>query len=151
MKKKYHEEEFMVDRDIIFAKVSSIQRCLKRIKDVTKGDPEAIEDLNVEEIVILNLQRAIQSAVDLAAHIVADEGWGMPRELRENFDLISKYKVLDKELTTRLRKMVGFRNIAVHEYESINKEILKSILRYNLKDLEEFYMSVLRFYDINEK
>jgi uncharacterized protein YutE (UPF0331/DUF86 family) len=141
----------MVDRDIIFAKVDSIQRCLKRINDVTKGDPEAIEDLNVEEIVILNLQRSIQSAVDLAAHIVADEGWGMPRELRENFDLISKNKVITKDLTKRLRKMVGFRNIAVHEYETISTEILKSILRHHLKDLEEFYMSVLRYCDINEK
>lgn len=140
----------MVDRDIIFAKVGSIQRCLKRIEDVTKGDPEAIEDLNVEEIVILNLQRSIQSAVDLAAHIVADEGWGMPRELRENFDLISKNRVITKDLTKRLRKMVGFRNIAVHEYETISTEILKSILRHHLKDLEEFYMSVLRYCDINE-
>lgn len=62
----------MVDQAIIFAKVSSIQRCLKRIKDVTKGDPETLKDLDVEEIVILNLQRAIQSSVDLAAHIGTD-------------------------------------------------------------------------------
>lgn len=141
----------MVDHDIIFAKTSSIQRCLKRINDVTKGDPETLKDLNVEEIVILNLQRAIQSSVDLAAHIVADEGWGMPRELRENFDLLSKNSVLNEDLTKRLRKMVGFRNIAVHEYETINTEILKSILRHNLKDLEEFYISVLRFCDLDEE
>ncbi len=141
----------MVDRDIIFAKISAIQRCLKRIDDVTKGDPEAIENLDVEEIVILNLQRAIQSSVDLAAHIVADEAWGMPRELRENFDLLSKNRLLSEDLTKRLRKMVGFRNIAVHEYETISTEILKSILRHHLKDLEEFYMNVLQFYDLDKE
>lgn len=141
----------MVDRDIVFAKISSIQRCLKRIKDVTKGDPESLKDLDVEEIVILNLQRVIQSSVDLAAHIVADEGWGMPRELRENFDLLSKNNVLTEDLTKRMRKMVGFRNIAVHEYETINTEILKSILRHQLKDLEEFYIKVLRFYDLDKE
>ena len=140
----------MVDRDIVFAKISSIQRCLKRIHDVTKGDPETLKDLDVEEIVILNLQRAIQSSVDLAAHIVADEGWGMPRELRENFDLLSKNSVLTDDLTKRLRKMVGFRNIAVHEYETINTDIMKSILRHHLKDLEEFYINVLRFCDLDE-
>ena len=76
----------MVDRDVVFAKINAIQRCLKRIKDVTNLDPETLENLDIQEIVILNLQRAIQSSIDLAAHIVADEGLGLPQELRENFD-----------------------------------------------------------------
>lgn len=140
----------MVDRDIAFAKISSIQRCLKRIKEVTQGKPESLDNLDVQEIVTLNLQRAIQGAIDLAAHVVADEGWGVPQELRENFDLLSKQDVLTDRLTNRLRKMVGFRNIAVHEYETINIDILKSILRHNLKDIEEFYVSVLRYYNLSE-
>jgi len=87
-------EEFMVDRDVVIAKINSIQKCLKRIREVTKLDPKSLENLDTEEIVILNLQRAIQSSIDRAAHIVADEGLGVPRELRENFDLLSQKKVL---------------------------------------------------------
>lgn len=139
----------MVDRDIAFAKINSIQRSLIRIKEVTQLKPESLEILDVQEIVILNLQRAIQGAIDLAAHTIADEGWGVPRELRENFDLLSKNKMITNELTEKLRKMVGFRNIAVHEYESINIDVLKSILVYDLKVLEEFYMSVLRYYNLS--
>jgi uncharacterized protein YutE (UPF0331/DUF86 family) len=142
-------EEFMVDRDVVIAKINSIQKCLKRIKEITKLDPKSLENLDTEEIVILNLQRAIQSSIDLAAHIVADEGLGVPRELRENFDLLRQKNVLTDELTKRLRKMVGFRNIAVHEYDTINIDILKSILQHNLKDIEEFYMSVLRYYNLS--
>ena len=134
----------MVDKDIVFAKIGSIQWCLRRIHEVTKGNPESLDNLDVEEIVTLNLQRAVQGSIDLAAHVVADEGWGVPQELRENFDLLLKNKVIDSELTNRLRKMVGFRNIAVHEYDTINVEILKSVVRDNLKDIEDFYMSVLR-------
>lgn len=140
----------MVDRDVAFAKISSIQRCLKRIQEVTNGNPESLDTLDVQEIVTLNLQRAIQGAIDLAAHVVADEGWGVPQELRENFDLLSQNDVLSDELTKRLRKMVGFRNIAVHEYETINIDILKSILQHNLQDIEEFYMSILRSYNLSE-
>jgi len=66
----------MIDKDVAIAKIDSIQRCLKRIKDVTDFDPESLESLDIQEIVILNLQRAIQSAIDLAAHVVAEEGWG---------------------------------------------------------------------------
>jgi len=140
----------MVDRDVVFAKISSIQRCLKRINDITQGNPASLENLDVEEIVTLNLQRAIQGTIDIAAHVVADEGFGVPQELRENFDLLSKNNVITDELTKQLRKMIGFRNIAVHEYDTINVEILKSIVRYNLKEIEEFYVSILRYYNLSE-
>lgn len=140
----------MVEQDVVFAKVSSIQRCLKRIRDVSQLNPDTLEDLDVQEIVILNLQRAIQGTIDLAAHIVADEGLGIPQEIRENFDLLQKEGVIPKELTLKVRKMVGFRNIAVHEYQSINVDILKSILTHNLIDVEEFYVTVLRYYNLAE-
>lgn len=140
----------MVDQDVVFAKVSSIQKCLKRIRDVSHLDPETLEDLDVQEIVILNLQRAIQGTIDLAAHIIADEGLGIPQETRENFNLLQKEGIISKELTGRLRKMVGFRNIAVHEYQSIDVDILKSILKNNLSDIEEFYVTILRYYNLSE-
>jgi len=141
----------MVNRDIIFAKISSIQKCLKRIKNVTNLNTKSLDHLDTQEIVILNLQRAIQSSIDLAAHIVADEGWGVPAELRENFDLLSENRVISDDLTLRLRKMVGFRNIAVHEYQAINVEILKSILQHNLRDIEDFYVAVIYYFGLNEE
>lgn len=139
----------MIDKDVAIAKIDSIQRCLKRIQNVTGFDPESLENLDTQEIVILNLQRAIQSAIDLAAHVVAEEGWGVPTELRENFDILADNEILDSELKQNLRKMVGFRNIAVHEYRKIDEEILKSILLNNLKDLEDFYIVIITFYSMS--
>lgn len=138
----------MVDKDVALAKVSSIQRCLKRIEQVTSMDPETLDDLDTREIFILNLQRAVQSSIDLAAHIIADEGLGIPSELREHFDLLEQAGVISGDQLKKLRKMVGFRNIAVHEYQAINTEILKSILENNLKDIEDFYTTVLQHYNL---
>lgn len=53
-------------------------------------------------------------------------------------------KIIHKELARKMENMVGFRNIAVHDYQSLNGEILKSILGKNIGDLEEFYTTVLR-------
>jgi uncharacterized protein YutE (UPF0331/DUF86 family) len=64
----------MPDKDIILEKITNIKRCLNRIKDVTKLKPESIEDYNTQDIFILNLQRAVQAAVDIAVHIVSSEG-----------------------------------------------------------------------------
>lgn len=84
----------------------------------------------------------------MAAHVVASEGYGIPQDLKDNFSLLSNAGVLSQDLSTRMQKMVGFRNVAVHEYQSLNQDILKNILTTCLGDLEEFYSEVIRHFNL---
>ena len=133
----------MPDRDVVLAKVATIQKCLERIQEVTSLDPASLDDINRQDIFVLNLQRAIQASIDLASHIVASEGLGLPETVRDNFALLRDKKVIDPETASKMEKMTGFRNIAIHDYQALNLDILKSILTGNLKDLEDFYAAVL--------
>ena len=136
----------MPDRDVVLAKVGAIQKCLRRIKDVTGLDPDRLDELNTQDIFILNLQRAIQSTIDLATHVVASEGLGIPDTIRGNFVLLENAKIITKTLSKKMQLMVGFRNIAIHDYQTLDVDILKAILSKNLKDLEQFYtILVTRF------
>ena len=137
----------MPDRDIVLAKVASIQRCLGRIKEVTNHDPDKLDDLNVQDMFVLNLQRAVQSAIDLGTHIIASEGLGLSDTVRGNFVLLETGKVINKTLSEKMQSMVGFRNIAIHDYQALDVEILKTILVKHLKDIEDFYMTVLRHFN----
>jgi len=136
----------MPDRDIMISKTGSIQRCLKRIKEITSLDPASIEDQDKQDIFILNLQRAIQACIDLAAHVVASEGLGVPDTVRENFELLKKKGIITADMASRMGKMTGFRNIAIHDYQAIDLKILKSILAKNLRDVEGFYVEVMEYY-----
>ena len=136
----------MPDRDVILAKVATIQKCLERIRDVTSLDPASLDDINRQDIFVLNLQRAVQASIDLASHIVASEGLGLPETVRDNFALLKDKGIIDPEIASRMEKMTGFRNIAIHNYQALNLDILKSILTRNLKDVEVFYTAVfIRF------
>jgi uncharacterized protein YutE (UPF0331/DUF86 family) len=134
----------MADKDIILAKVANIQRCLKRINEITGGEPESLLDINKQDIFVLNLERVIEATIDIAAHIVASEGLGLASTIRENFEILYESGIIDRELMNKMQKMVGFRNVAVYEYTSLNIETLKSILKNNLGDIEEFYTLILK-------
>lgn len=140
----------MADRDVVLAKVASIQRCLTRIRDVTSLDPESLDKIDAQEIFILNLQRAVQAALDLAAHLVASEELGLPEKARDSFVLLKNAGMINGEVSSQMEKMIGFRNIAVHDYQSLDLGILKSILVHRLKDLEVFYASILDYYGFEE-
>ena len=133
----------MVDRDILHAKCATIDRCLMRIRDVRGLRHAALQPADIEDITVLNLQRATQAAIDLAAHVVATEGYGLPDSLAAPFSLLERNGVIEPELAGRLRRMVGFRNIAVHDYQSIDPAIVEAIVTRHLGDLEAFAARML--------
>lgn len=118
----------MIIDDIIANKIQVIERCLKRIDEEYEHNPKNLLNYTKQDSIILNLQRAIEAAIDIAMHLCAVFKFGVPQSSREAFDLLEQNKVVSKELAKRLKAMVGFRNIAVHDYQAINLEILKNII-----------------------
>ena len=138
----------MLENDVILAKVANIQRCLRRISEVTDNDPESLDDIDKQDIFVLNLQRAIESTIDISTHIISSEGLGLATTIKDNFKILYESGIIDIESMKKMQAMVGFRNIAVYDYSSIDIEILKSILKNNLKDIEEFYTLILSKFNI---
>ena len=141
----------MPDRDVVLAKVATVQRCLRRIEDVTGLDAARLDDLDVQDIFVLNLQRAIQSSIDLATHVIASEGLGIADTVGGSFVLLANAKIITKTLSKKMRSMVGFRNIAIHEYQALDADILKAILIKNLQDSEQFYTTILNHFGFSQK
>lgn len=138
----------MVEKDVLLEKVNHIQNCLSRIHSKTNDSNFDINDLDTQDVIVLNVQRAIQLSIDIANHVVATEKLGMPQNFKESFQILNKNKIIDNELTDKLGRMVGFRNIAVHEYQVIDTEILKSIVQHHLQNIEAFYTKVLLHFKI---
>jgi uncharacterized protein YutE (UPF0331/DUF86 family) len=132
----------VVERDVIFAKIASIDRCIRRIGEV-RAPGRGLQPVDVEDLVELNLQRAVQAAIDLAAHVVATESYGIPGKLAETFTLLEREGVVTPELAERLRRMTGFRNIAVHEYEDVDPRVVASIVEHHLDDLRQLAQAIV--------
>lgn len=134
-----------MNRDVLLAKIATIERCLTRIRSATHGEPSRVREIDVQDIVVLNLQRAVQAAIDLAAYLISENRWGLPDSLKRNFTILESQSVIDAALTHHLEAMVGFRNVAVHDYEALDADILESIVRDHLGDLEQFVDAIQRY------
>ena len=133
----------MVDRDVVTAKVATIDRCLQRISE-TRGERSAVLlPVEVEDIVVLNLQRAVQAAIDLATHVVSAEGYALPDSVAAFFSVLEGHGMLEPSLAERLRRMVGFRNVAIHDYQALDSRIVEAIVSRHLTDLRLFAARVV--------
>ena len=125
----------MIDKDILLAKAAATRRHLKRVVEKRNVDIETfIQDIDRQESILFNLQMAIQNCIDMAAHIISEEGLGMPSSTSEMFYLLEENGYLDHAITEKMIKAVGFRNIMVHEYGRID---LKQVFQFAQKDVED--------------
>ena len=134
----------MVIDDIIIAKVSAIEKCIARVQAEYGGARDSLNNLTKLESITLNLQRACEASIDLAMHIVKRFSLGVPERSRDAFGLMEKNGLLSGELSQRMQRMVGFRNIAVHQYEELDAAVVVSIVEKHLIDFSDFGAAVKR-------
>lgn len=131
--------------DVILNKAASIERCLRRIAEEYGGDRHNLfENQTKQDAMVLNLQRACETAIDLAMYVVRQKGLGLPQESRDAFALIEKAGLLPTELAGRLQRMVGFRNVAIHEYTRLNLDIVHTIITTQLEDFRRFSSAIVK-------
>ncbi len=134
-----------MDRDVVAQKLESLRRCVHRIQSRCPADADVLaRDADLQDIVSLNLTRAVQLCVDIGAHLISGLDVPAPGTMGETFDTLAAAGILDAPLAQRLRKAVGFRNIAVHNYGAINWHVVHAIATDHLADFTDFARAVVR-------
>lgn len=122
--------------EILIHKKTSIERCIKRINEDFQDD--FLYNLTKQDAVILNIERACQAAIDMGTHLIKVKNLGLPQSNRDVFEKLEKNGIVPVKLSDRLKSMAGFRNLAIHDYSSMNIDVVVKIVKNNLKDLLEF-------------
>lgn len=130
--------------DVVMNKAQIIERCIIRINEEYDGSRENILNYTKQDSIILNIQRACEACIDLAMHVISVNKYGIPQNSRNAFELLNKNDIIDAEMTKKLKAMVGFRNIAIHNYQVVNVEIIDRIINLHLKDMIEFKTIILK-------
>jgi len=133
-----------MSNDIIFNKIETIQRCLKRINEEFTNEEEFHSNHTKQDSVILNLERASQATIDIGTHLIKINKYGIPKSSREVFELLHQYDIISPNTLKNMNAMVGFRNIAVHDYQNLSIDIVISIVKHHLKDFELYIEEIIK-------
>ena len=137
-----------MDKDVVLNKLENLRRCLQRVQDKTPDSIDLlVEDYDLQDIIVLNLERAIQTCVDIGLHIISDVEIPVPETMAQTFEFLKKAGCLDAAIAERMAKSVGFRNIAVHAYQEIDWDIVYCIITEHLDDFRAFSRQILKLTD----
>jgi len=130
--------------DVLLNKAATIERCVRRAREEYAADPAGFADnFTRQDAAILNIQRACEAALDMGQHLIRRERLGLPQSARDVFALLARGNWISPELAEQLKRMVGFRNIAVHDYESLQLPITVRIIETHLDEFLDYSRSIL--------
>lgn len=134
-----------MDRQLISIKLEALRHCVERVAANTPASASALAaDEDRQDIIALNLTRAVQICVDIAAHVISEASAAPPSTMAEAFDTLARMGHIDSRLAERMRKAVGFRNIAVHSYQSIDWAVVYAVCQNHLNDFRDFAAAVVK-------
>ncbi|CEP68486.1 Protein of unknown function DUF86 [Moorella glycerini] len=133
----------MVDIEVIRHRLALLSEYIADLeveKDVSLK--EFLADKRLRRYVERTLHLAVESCIDIASHIISDEGLREPRDNKDIFAVLGEAGYLPEELTKKLMKMAQFRNIIVHDYARLDAEVIWGILKRDLGDLNHFMLTI---------
>ena len=133
----------MENEAVILNKYEIIERCLKRIDEEYENNPNNLEDYRRLDCIVLNLQRACEAVIDIAMYIVSTRKLGIPQTKKEAFIKLEENNIISKEMSENMKSMIGFRNIAIHDYKEIDEKILQDVIENHLDELLMFARQML--------
>ena len=140
----------MLDKNVIMARLARLDEYafrLKRFESISLE--EYLGDYDIQAIVERNLQLAIQVCMDIANYIIARKKLAFPVEQENIFTLLGREGIITRDLADRIKGMVNFRNILVHDYTEIDSKKVYGILKQGLKDFNHFATAAVKFLETN--
>ena len=131
--------------DILINKAASIERCVNRVREeYAKAGIGFATDYSRQDAAILNIQRACEAALDMGQHIIRTKQLGISQSARDVFTLLAQANLIDNVLADTMKRMIGFRNIAVHDYQALLLPIVENIIAHHLDDFIKFSTQLLQ-------
>jgi len=136
----------LVDPLLIGRKLAQIDSYLSQISEFSKISANTYKnEWKTQRIVERTLQILIETCVDIANHIISDQGMRLPTGYADAFEVLKKAKVIAKKLGETMERMAKFRNVVVHQYEKVDPVIVVYILHNNLRDFEKYKKAIIRY------
>lgn len=133
----------MENKAVILNKFESVERCINRINEEYQNDSTNLNNLTKADSIMLNLQRACELVIDTAMYVVSNRHLGIAQSKKDAFEILLKNNLISEDTFKKMKGMIGFRNIAVHDYQDIDEDVLIDVLENHLEDLKDFVRQML--------
>jgi uncharacterized protein YutE (UPF0331/DUF86 family) len=142
----------MVNRVLVERILGDIKANVRDLRNATDITWDVYRtDKRARRFVERTLHIIIEACVDMAQHIISDEGFREPSSYRDTFAVLAEHGVLRKDDLARFENIASFRNLIVHYYERVDDAVVYGVFKENLSDFDLFVDRIIEYLEREKK
>lgn len=141
----------LVNKDLVAKKLDFLNEQIHKIEDMDFIESEFVENVDIHDLIVFRLQQAVETSIDIAAHIIAALSAPRKETAKDAFTFLGEKGIIDKELSRKMGRAADFRNRVVHGYNNFDFRLLFKNYKEDLKDLRQFGIEILKYLESPHK
>lgn len=134
-----------IDKSLIAKKLDFLNQNIAAIERMQFDKASFIKNSDIHDLVVFRLQQAVETCIDITAHIIAESDFPRKETAKDAFLLLGEVGIIDKELALRFGKAADFRNRVVHGYNDFDYSLLYKDYKENIENLRNFGAQIIQF------
>lgn len=134
-----------INKDLLAKKLDFLNQHLSAVERMEFDEQSFVEKEDIHDLIVFRLQQAVETAIDIAAHIIAESNFPRKETAKDAFLFLGEQKIIDKDLSLHMGKAADFRNRVVHGYNNFDYSLLYRDYKDNIKDLRSFGSQIIKF------
>lgn len=133
----------MLDRKRILTKIDELNSYLNELSQIIPANFSEYQRIEKKRSCERLLQLGVECTIDICRLFVSGLRLGLPSGENDLFDKLKKKGIISEGMASLLKEMRGFRNILIHEYATVNDELVYEALQTRLEDFKRFQKEIL--------
>ncbi len=134
-----------VNKDLVSKKLDFLNKHLSAIEGMDFGPEEFVEDANIHDLITFRLQQAVETCIDIAAHLIAETNAPRKETAKDLFLFLGERGTISKDLSYKMGKAADFRNRVVHGYNDFDFSVFYKNYKNDATDLREFGRQIVKY------
>ncbi|MBI2330325.1 DUF86 domain-containing protein [Candidatus Daviesbacteria bacterium] len=134
-----------ISKDLVTKKLDFLNNYLHKIEGMDFSEEVFVEDADIHDLIVFRLQQAVETCIDIAAHIIAGLDAPQKETAKDVFIFLGEQEIIDADLAKRMGQAADFRNRAVHGYNNFDYKLLFKDYKEDIKDLRQFGAGIVKY------
>ncbi len=134
-----------INKDLVSKKLDFLNNYLHKIESMDFSEEAFVEDADIHDLIVFRLQQAVETCIDIAAHIIAGLEAPQKETAKDAFIFLGEKEIIDNNLAKKMGQAADFRNRAVHGYNNFDYKLLFKDYKEDLQDLRQFGAEIVTY------
>lgn len=134
-----------INKSLVSKKLDFLNNYLHKIESMDFSEETFVEDIDIHDLFVFRVQQAVETCIDIAAHIIAGLDAPQKETAKDAFKFLGEKGIIDRELALKMGQAADFRNRVVHGYNDFDFKLLFKDYKDDLKDLRQFGAEIVKY------